>query len=325
MSGEKSTHVSEAKKKNVSELAELIKNKQTILIASIKNIPSAHYQEIVKKLRGKAIVKVPKKSLIFRALDDSGIETAKKLKEQIGESVAILFSDNDPFDLAADLLSNRNSAKAKAGQEAPEDIGIDAGPTELVPGPAISELGALGIQIKIDKGKIHIKEPKVIVKEGAKITTGQADLMNKLNIKPFMVGFTPVAAFDNKEGKIYLDINIDPGKTLEDLKTAFGKALPFAVEIGYISEDTISFMIGKAGVEGKVLESLAPAEEKPVEEKKEEKKIEETVNDKTDDKPNKPVEIEDEVDKAPETDAQPESGSQPQETQTQGENPEENK
>ncbi len=239
----------------------MIKNKKTIIIASIKNIPSSQYQEIVKKLRGKAIVKVPKKSIIFRALDNSGNEAVKKLKEQIEESVAILFSDMESFELASELMNKKSPAKAKAGQEAPEDIEIPAGPTELVPGPAISELGAVGIKIQIEKGKINIKEPKIIAKKGEKITANAADIMNKLDIKPFSIGFIPLAAFDTQENKLYLEINIDREKTIEALKESFEKALPFAVEIGYICEDTIKFLIGKAGRHGKALEKFAGKKE----------------------------------------------------------------
>ena len=257
MSGKKSTHVSEEKKKIVVELSNLIKNKKTILIASIKNIPSSQYQEIVKKLRGKAIVKVPKKNIIFRALDSSGNEVIKKLKNHIKENIAILFSDIDAFDLAAELMGKKSPVKAKSGQESIKDIEIQDGPTDLIPGPAITELGVLGIQIKIEKGKIHIKEPKIIVKEGEKISAAAADIMNKFNIKPFSVGFIPLAAFDTKEGKLYLDIKINKEETIEEIKKAFGKALPFAVEIGYISDDTIKFMIGKAGMHGKAFEKFS--------------------------------------------------------------------
>lgn len=271
-------HVSEAKKKVTAELSKLAKEYNTILIASIKNIPGSQFQEISKKLRGKAIVKVPKKSLTFRALDSLGNDAAKQLKEKIQESTAILFSNLDAYELAADLLNNRSPAKAKPGQEAPMDIEIPAGPTDLVPGPAISELGALGIQIQIEKGKITIKEPKVIAKEGEKISQGAADLMGKLDIKPFTVGFTPLAAFDVKEGKVYTEISIDQEGTLAELKTAFSKSLAFAVEIGYSSKDTISFLLGKAGVQGQALENFAgsktpeePTKEEPkAEEKKEE-------------------------------------------------------
>lgn len=130
----KKTHVSEEKKKTVKELTELIKKKRTILIASIKSIPSSQFQEITKKLREKAIVKVPKKNLIFRALESSDDKNLEKIREQIKENVAVLFSDIDCFELAAELVKNKTPAKAKAGQEAPEDIEIPAGPTELIPG-----------------------------------------------------------------------------------------------------------------------------------------------------------------------------------------------
>jgi len=247
------THVSEAKKETVKELVNLIKEKRTILIASIKNIPASQFQEISKKLRGKAIVKVPKKNLILRAFESSEDKELKKIEEQIKDNVAVLFSDMDCFELAAELVKNKTPAKAKAGQEAPEDIEIPAGPTDLVPGPAISELGALGIQIQIDKGKINIKEAKVVAKKGAKISSGAADIMNKLDIKPFTINLIPLAGYDSKEKKLYLDIKIDREKTIEELKKAFGKALPFAVAIGFACKDTISFLIQKAGIHEKAI------------------------------------------------------------------------
>lgn len=249
--------VPKRKLKTVENLKDLIKNKKTILIASIKNLPGRQFQEIVKKLRGKAVVKVLKKNLIFRALDESENETVKRLKEQIKDSVVVLFSDLDSFELATELLNNKTPAKAKAGQEAPEDIVVQEGPTELIPGPAISELGALGIQIQIEKGKINIKTSKVIVKKGGKISSQAADVMAKLDIRPFSIGFTPLCAFDNKEGKLYLDIKIDREGIIEELKRAYSKAIPFAVEIGYACKDTIIFLIGKAGVHEKAIEKIS--------------------------------------------------------------------
>jgi len=252
----KTTHVSEKKKKAVLELSKLLKEKKTFLIASIKNIPGSQFQEIVKKMRGKAVVKVPKKNIIFKAIDSSKDEEIKKVKEKIGESFALLFSDIDCFELAMDLIRKKSPSKAKVGQIAPEDIEIPAGPTDLVPGPAISELGSLGIQIQIENGKITIKAPKIIAKKGSKITQGAADMMSKLDIKPFAIGFIPVAAFDNEAKMFYPEININPDKVLDDLKELYGRALPFAVQIGYASPETITFLIGKAERQELVLENL---------------------------------------------------------------------
>jgi len=73
--------VSERKIKIVKEISELIKNKRTVLIASIKNLPASQFQEISKKLRGKANVKVPKKNLMLRAIDNSDNEKFKENRD----------------------------------------------------------------------------------------------------------------------------------------------------------------------------------------------------------------------------------------------------
>lgn len=264
-------NIPESKKKAVSELTNLLKTKKTMLVASIKNLPGSQFQEIGKKLRESAIVKVPKKNLFFRAIDSTKDDELNKVKEKIGDSFAVLFSDLDSFDLAAELIKNKSPAKAKVGQVALMDIEIPEGPTELVPGPAISELGALGIQIQIENGKITIKAPKVVAKEGEKISQGAADMMGKLDIKPFSIGYIPLFAFDITDKKLYSEINIDKEGTLEELKDAFAKALPFAAGIGYITSETVKLMLGKAASEEKRLIRVISGEpEEVVEEVKEE-------------------------------------------------------
>ncbi len=308
-------HVSEAKKELVKGFENLAKNSKTILIASIKNIPASQLQEIRKELRNKAVIKVPKRSLILRALDSLKKEELKKFKEKIIENVAVLFSNLDSFELAAELIKNKRPAGAKAGQEAPEDIEIPAGPTELVPGPAISELGALGIKVQVENGKISIKEPKVIVKKGEKISAEVAGIMNKLDIKPFSIGLIPIAAFDIEKGELYLDIKIDNEEAVKDLKNAFGKALPFAVEIGYICKDTILFLLQKSEKEAKALEKFAEGKE----EKKEEGKEETSENKKNSESQEK----ESEEKSAESKDSDIEKGNNRKNTESQGQNKEE--
>jgi large subunit ribosomal protein L10 len=260
--------IPEKKLNEVKELSELLKNKKTILIASIKNLPASKVQEISKKLRGKALIKLPKKNLILRAIDNLKDDNLSKMKEQIKESSVILFSDLDSFELAGELIENKSPARAKAGQEAPEDIEIQEGPTELMSGPVISDFGALGIQIKIDKGKIVIKSSKVIAKKGEKISENAASMMGKLDIKPFSVGFVPLSSFDTKERKLYLEISINKEETVKELKELFSKSLYLAVEINYASNETVSFLIGKASAHEKALEKLSGEKEEPKEKDK---------------------------------------------------------
>ena len=286
MTPNRETPIPEYKKKLVAELAGLIKNKKTILLASVKNLPGAQYQQIVKKVRNKAIVKLPKKNLFFRAIEEAKNEELKKIEEIFEDSTAVLFSDLDSFELSADLIQNKTPAKAKVGQEAPEDITIEAGPTDLPPGPAISELSAVGLQVEIKDGKINIKEPKVIVKEGEEISDKACDVMGKLDIQPFSIGFQPLSAYDNQTKKFYKKININTEETLAELKSAYGKALALAVSLNYTTEDTIKLIIGKAGSHEKALEKFEKVEEAPKEEVKEKPKEEnQTPEEKTDEAP----------------------------------------
>ena len=247
--------IPESKLKAVAELEKIIKKSKTFMICSIKNLPGKQYQAIKKKIREKAKVRVLKKSLALRAIDNSGIEI-KKLKDYVVEDSALLFSDIDAFELAGILSQNKTPIGAKAGQLANEDIIVEPGATDLVPGPVISELGALGLKIAIEDGKINIKEKKVIVKKGLPVSEGAASLMSKLDIKPFSMGFEPIAAYDNEEKKVYAGIRIDSAKTLEDLKTAYSKTLGFAVNIAYVCNETLKFILGKAVRQEKAILNL---------------------------------------------------------------------
>src|SRR3989339_905575 len=259
MKVKRETPIPENKIKAVKELTDLMKVKKTILLVSIKDIPGSQFQEISKKMRKKAIVKVPKKNLIYRAIEESKNESLKQFKNQIKEDFCLLFSDEDSYDLAADLLSKTSPSKAKAGQIALTDIEIPAGPTDLVPGPAISELGAVGIQIQIKDGKIEIKAPKIIAKAGEPISEKATGIMAKLE----------------------LEIKIDQEGALKDLVNNYQKALGFAVNVGYYSDQTIKLMVQKAARQERRLirvisgepEEVVQVAEEPKEVKKEEPKV----------------------------------------------------
>lgn len=246
-------HVSEAKKSTVRELGNLMK-KKTVMIISISGLPSSHFQSIRKKLRSKAIIKSAKKSLINLALKNSKIPELEKLAGSIKEDCVIIFSDEDAFELSALMSENKSPAKAKSGQIASEDIVIEPGPTDLVPGPDISALSAVGLRVKVEGGKLAIQEKHVLVKKGEKISEQKAVILSKLGITPFSVGLEPLAAFC--DGKLYLSVKVDKEKTLEDLKEKFGKALAFAVSLDYPSTETVMYLLAKAAGHEKAIQAL---------------------------------------------------------------------
>lgn len=243
------------KEKEVKELAEKIKKARTLMIVSIKSLPSKQFQEIKKSVREYANIKVAKKNLMLMAIKEVGKDSILNLESKIKENCAFAISDIEGFELAGILLSRKTPVYAKAGQISPIDIEIKEGATSLVPGPAISELGALGIQISVEGGKIAIKKAKVIVKEGQPISAAVCAILQKLNIQPFSIGLEPVCAYDVKTEKIYCEIKIDPEEAKKELTTAIGKALGFCQKIGYFCKETIGYLLAKANMEANTLNS----------------------------------------------------------------------
>jgi len=250
------THVSEEKKQAVKNLAEKIKNGKCIMLVSIKNIPSSQLQKVKKDLRGKASIEVAKKTILIRAIDESKVEELMKIKDSIQEDMALLISNDDAFEISAWLTDNKNPIGAKEGQVTDADISIDEGPTELVPGPVISELGSLGLQIMVEDGKITIRKSKVVVKKGEKVSSGAASILQKLGVKPFMVGLSTIAFYDSKTRKVYVGVKIDKKATLAEFVSAFAKARGFSVNIAYPTKENIGMLLGKAQRHANALNKL---------------------------------------------------------------------
>jgi len=266
------TNASKEKVKMVTQLAELFDSKNTIMVVSIKGLPSQQFQKIKKQLSKEAVVKVLKKRLVNLAIEKSKKAGIKELEKYVKEDCALIISDVDPFELSGRLNKSKSPVKAKAGQEAPIDVSVEAGPTELPAGPAVSELGSLGIMVQIKAGKIEIAEPKVIVKAGDKISEGAAGIMSKLNILPFFVGFMPMAAYDSKSENVFKDVKIDIEGTIEELQYSASKALAFAVSLSYVNKETINFLLAKALINEKAIENLMSNSKEESENKNSEEK-----------------------------------------------------
>jgi large subunit ribosomal protein L10 len=228
--------------------------RKTVMVVSVKGVPSAQLQDIKKKIRSKAKLQVAKKSLVDFALEHSGIKELRELESYVDDNTALLFSDEDAFEISLILTEEKAPAKAKAGQVSPEDLIVPAGPTELAPGPDISALSAVGLQPKVEGGKIAIVKEKVLCKKGETISPEKASILAKLNIVPFKIGLEAVAAYMN--GKVYADIKIDRVKILKNLEEQFSRSLAFAVELNYPTNQTLDFILGKAGLHEKALASL---------------------------------------------------------------------
>ena len=249
-----SSHI-QLKEKQVHALIEKMKQMNTLMIVSIRGLPSKQFQEIKKSIRKDASVKIARKNIMVRAVDGFKKESLLPLKQYIDSDIAFVLSEKDGYELARILAQKKTRVFAKAGQIADSDIEIKEGPTDLVPGPAISELGALGLQISVENGKIAIKTTRVVVKKGEAIKENVAAILQKLHIQPFNIGLTPIAIYDIKKEKIYTNILIDSDGYVQKLQNAAGKALGFAQKINFYCKETVTYFLAKAGREGKALQN----------------------------------------------------------------------
>lgn len=257
--------IPEEKINQVKELAQKLGESNAVVIVSIKNVPAKQLQQISKKLRGEAEMLVCKNSIATRALDKAGGKV-EGLKDKLQANIAFLFSELDPFELASRLTKNKSKARAREGQEVDEKVVVQAGPTEMTPGPVISELGDLGIPFEIKEGKINIKESKDLLEEGDKAGPAEVSIMTKLGIKPVEITLEPLVAYDGKDNKLFEEVEVDSEKAIAELKEKFSKALGFAVSIEYICGETISYLLARAASHEKALSEKIGGDEEEKEE-----------------------------------------------------------
>lgn len=238
------------KARTVEELTGLLKKYKIIGIVNLYKMPSSSIQKIKNLLRGKAVLRVAKRSLIDFAFKNAGLE---KLSERLEGQPALILTEMSPFKLSFFLQKNKSSAPAKYGDFAENDIEVPAGPTSLMPGPAISTLTKAKIPAKVEGGKISIIKDCVVCKKGSKITADIAAALSLLKIEPMEIGLilTAIKEGETIYGKNVLSISEE--QILNDLAQAHQHAVNLSVNTGYPTKETIGMILAKAYLNAKAL------------------------------------------------------------------------
>jgi large subunit ribosomal protein L10 len=256
-------HLPAWKKDEVAEIRKHAKEYTLIGLVDMYGIPAQQVQQIRRNLRGKAVIKVTRNTLIEHALGEIGGD-AKGLTKFISGHSAVIFSNDNPFKLYKQLEKTKTKMAAKAGETAPEDIVIEKGPTNFKPGPIVGELQQAGIPAAIEGGKVKIRETKTVVKKGAVISAKLAEVLVKLEIKPMDVGLALQAAFH--EGTIYEPsvLSVDETKLLAQLQLAGQQAFNLSVNASIPTKETMAPILTKAVREARGLAIEAAVYEKDV-------------------------------------------------------------
>ncbi len=220
------------KTEQVTDLRSMIDAYPTVGIVRIRGLGSKQLQKIRHDFADKARLRVSKNSLISRSLAESGME---HMREYVDDQMALIFTGLDPFELYRVLEAGKIPAPIKAGATAPFDLAVEAGPTSLRPGPIVGELQGLGIPAGIERGKVVVKQRKVVAKEGETVSAPIADMLARLEIYPIREGLDLNSVYDRTGAVLFTPdvLHIDPEQYLADLQAGAKAAFSLATHLKY--------------------------------------------------------------------------------------------
>jgi large subunit ribosomal protein LP0 len=234
MSGGEKTSTKVRKADYFKKLLGLIDTYSKILLVNADNVGSHHMQKIRAALRGKAVILMGKNTMIRKAMRShlEKVPALETLLPYIWGNVGLVFTNEDPNSVRAELLKNKVQAAAKAGAVSPVDVIVPAGGTGQEP-TKTSFFQALSIPTKIMKGAIEIINDVHLIKVGEKVGASQAVLLQMLNIKPFQYGLDVQTVYDN--GVVYDSKLLDTSEddVLQKFRLGVSNIAALGLEIGY--------------------------------------------------------------------------------------------
>ena len=244
-------HVAPFKKRLVEDLAARCAQAQVVGIVNIHGIPAPQFQAIRKKLGGRATITVAKNNLLRLALEQASTKKPDlvKLGETIDGQTAVVTADLNPFRLFKELEATKTRAPARGGEVAPEDLWVRSGETPFKPGPIVGELQKAGIPAAIERGKVVIRQDKLMVRAGQRIPRDVAQQLARLEIFPLVVGLDLRGAYE--AGTVFRRdaLAIDDAVVRAQIAQAGLEALALALASAYPTKETIRPLLAKAHAE----------------------------------------------------------------------------
>ncbi len=280
-------HVAPYKKQLVEDLATRCAKARVVGIANIQGIPAPQFQAIRKKLAGRASITVAKNNLLRLALEAASAKKPDlaKLGEAIEGQTAVVTADINPFRLFKELEATKTRAPARGGEVAPEDLWVRAGETPFKPGPVVGELQKAGVPAAIERGKVVIRQDKLMVKGGQRIPRDVAQQLARLEIFPLVVGLDLRGAYE--EGMVFrrdslaiddavvrgqiaqagleafalaMQVAYPTNETIRPLLSiAYTQAIGLAIQSGFPTKESVKFLLARAQAQMLALASRAPA------------------------------------------------------------------
>jgi large subunit ribosomal protein L10 len=235
----------------VEHLVGLFKENSNVAVIEVAKLNDRQIQEMRKILRGKATIRMSKKSLQLRAIEKYSQKSKKKNLDEFAERIpgqaAFCFTNLDVFELKKIFNQSEWMVPAKPGEITPVDIWVSAGDTGLPTGQVISELNmTLRLPTSIQNDTIWIREDTRTHHAGDIVDVKQAAVLKKLGVNPIESLIKIHYAWSDGEIIPEEILYMDMKQFQKDLTSAYFSAQNLAIELGIVDKETIKPMIQKA-------------------------------------------------------------------------------
>ena len=235
----------------VVHLIDLFKNHKNVAVMEVARLNDKQIQEMRKILRGKAIIRMSKKRLQLRAIEQYKHESKKNNLDELAEKIpgqsALCFTNIDIFELKNIFNENEWMVPAKPNEITPVEIWVTEGDTGLPTGQVISELNmTLRLPTKIQNDTIWVREDTRTHSAGDYVDVKQAAVLKKLGVAPIKSLIKIHYAWSDGEIVPEEILYMDMEQFQQELASAYFSARSLALELGIIDKETIEPLIQKA-------------------------------------------------------------------------------
>jgi len=241
----------EKKSEYFDRMVECINNYSKIIVVGADNVRSSQFARVRKSLRGRATIMMGKNTFI-RKIISSVLEEHPEYESflpYVRGNVGFVFTNDNLTEIRDIILTHKVPAPARTGAIAQCDVFIPAGNTGMGP-ERTAMFQLLGIPTKINRGQVEILSEIHLVKKDTKVDASQADLMQKMNIKPFSYCLSINQIFE--DGSVYpasvLDITDDAvvAKFMQGVRQV--ASLSLAIDFPTVASIPHSFVNGYKNV-----------------------------------------------------------------------------
>ncbi|MEM3145353.1 MAG: 50S ribosomal protein L10, partial [Thermoproteota archaeon] len=236
------------KKKIADEILSFLESYRTVMLVNTYKLKASTVNEARRRLRGKAILKHVKTTLLQKAAERVSSKELKDFIKKYGSrgSIMLVLSNEEPYELQQELRKYSVRLPLSAGDVVDREIVVPAGNTGLPAGPVISSLNEVGLPTRIETGSIWITKDTVVARPGDVITPQLAAVLSKLNIRPVEAYVKAYAALC--DGIVYTEEILSI--TAEDIRSNMTKSVENALKIAlttmFPTPESIDIMLREA-------------------------------------------------------------------------------